>query len=80
MMIYRGDYRLRLHRVMCFSDGIRRVITARGEFVGHEQLYCWEVGFSRGPYNGDGRSRSFTVAFVSALWRGWRPTLSPCAR
>ena len=24
-MIYCGDYRLRLHRVMCFTDGIRRV-------------------------------------------------------
>jgi hypothetical protein len=72
-LIYIGEYRIRLRRIVWFHDGIYRIYDPRGNFVRHGSFRRWEVSFDRGPVMGDASSRSFTLALIVALCRTyWR--------
>lgn len=57
-LIYVGDYRLHLHRIMRFANGLK----------GH----VFEVTFEIAMYPGTARHRHLTVAIVQAIWRTYR--------
>jgi hypothetical protein len=76
-LIYRGDYRLRLCRIMRFPQGIRRVVNARGEFIRYDQLHVYECSMERGPVLRSWRSPSLIRSVIGAAALIYRERFFP---